>query len=91
VRFCVFLENDKTDLRQFFFSEFRRKHLFITIYIENHYTQPLSLPVRMETKLQIVDVAPKVVSAPGISWLPQPPTLCIFQRYWQIHKLLCEN
>jgi len=33
--FCVFLENDKTDLRQIFFSGFRRKHLFITIYIES--------------------------------------------------------
>jgi len=28
-RFLRFLENDKTDLREIFFSGFRRKHLFI--------------------------------------------------------------
>jgi len=38
-----FFENDKTDLRKFFFSGFRRKHLFIAICIENCCTRPLSL------------------------------------------------
>jgi len=38
--FCVFRENDKTDLRQIF-SGFTRKHLFITTCIEKHCTQPL--------------------------------------------------
>jgi len=32
--FCVFLENDKIDLHQFF-SGFRRKHLLIATCIEN--------------------------------------------------------
>jgi len=41
--FCVFLENDKTDLRQKFFSEFKRKQLFITICIEKHCTRPLKM------------------------------------------------
>jgi len=36
---CVFLENDKTDLREFF-SGFRRTHLFITTCIEKHCTRP---------------------------------------------------
>jgi len=36
----VFLENDKTDLRQFF-SGFRRKYLFITTCIEKHCTRSL--------------------------------------------------
>jgi len=39
--FCIFLKNDKTDLRQFF-SGFR-KHLFITTCIEKQSTQPLKL------------------------------------------------
>jgi len=34
-RFCVFPENNKTDLRQNF-SGFRTKHLFITTCIEKH-------------------------------------------------------
>jgi len=38
--FCVFLENDKTDLRQFFL-EFRRKHLFISTCIEKNCTGTL--------------------------------------------------
>jgi len=42
VLFCVFLENDKTDLR--LFSGFsRRKHLFITTFIEKHCTRPVSI------------------------------------------------
>jgi len=36
--FCIFLENDKTDLCQFFF---RRKHLFNTSCIEKQCTRPL--------------------------------------------------
>jgi len=38
--FCVFLENDKMDLCQIFFT-FRRKHLFIATCIEKHYTHGL--------------------------------------------------
>jgi len=38
--FCVFLENVKTDLRQNFFSGFRRKHLLITTCVEKHCTRP---------------------------------------------------
>jgi len=34
VGFCVFLENEKTDLRLIFFSWSRRKHLFNTTCIE---------------------------------------------------------
>jgi len=41
VRFCVFLENDKTDLRQNFLSGFKKKHLLITTRIEKHYTPGL--------------------------------------------------
>jgi len=42
IRLVVLEKNDKTDLRQLFFSEFRRKHLFITIYIETQCTRPLN-------------------------------------------------
>jgi len=40
---CVFLENDKTDLRQFFFlfQDLGRKHLVMTTYIEKQCTRPL--------------------------------------------------
>jgi len=43
VRFCVFLENDKPDLRHIF-SGFKRKHLFLFILtcIEKQYARPLS-------------------------------------------------
>jgi len=34
--FCIFLDNDKTDLCQFF-SGFKRKHLLITTRIKKHY------------------------------------------------------
>jgi len=37
---CIFLENDKTDLHQFF-PGFRKKDLFITTCIKKHYTGPL--------------------------------------------------
>jgi len=43
---CVFLvlfENDKTDLLQIFFSEFRRKHLLITTCIEKHCSRRLRI------------------------------------------------
>jgi len=40
--FCVFLENDKTNIFQFF-SGFKRKHLFITTCIEKHCTRPFNL------------------------------------------------
>jgi len=43
IKVCVFLENDETDLRQIFFSGFRRKHLFITPCIEKHCTRPLTV------------------------------------------------
>jgi len=42
IKVCVFLENDKTDLRQIF-PGFKRKHLFITTYIVKHCTRPLKL------------------------------------------------
>jgi len=45
IKVCVFLENDKTDLRQFF-SGFSRKHLLITTCIEKQCTQPLMLNVQ---------------------------------------------
>jgi len=41
--FCVFLENDKTNLRQIFFSELWRKHLFITAFIQKQCTRLLAL------------------------------------------------
>jgi len=39
--FCVFLKNDKTDVRPIFLV-FRRKHLFITTCIEKQCTRPLT-------------------------------------------------
>jgi len=39
--FCIFFENDKVDLCQFFF-EYRRKRSFITTCIEKNCTWPLS-------------------------------------------------
>jgi len=40
IQVCVFLENDKTDLRQIF-SGFKRKHFFITTCIKKHCIRPL--------------------------------------------------
>jgi len=39
IEVCVFLENDKTDLRQFIFRN-KKKHLFITTCIEKQCTRP---------------------------------------------------
>jgi len=36
INVCDFLENDKTDLRQIFFSGFKRKHLSITTCIKKY-------------------------------------------------------
>jgi len=64
--FSVFLENDKTDLRQFF-SGFRRKHLFITTCIEKHCTRPL----RVSTATPIRAVRPTVTKQNRELWYRQ--------------------
>jgi len=48
--FCVFLENDHTNLRQFF-SRFRRKHVYITTCIKN--TAPAFKPNCYSLKFKI--------------------------------------
>jgi len=53
IGFCVFLENDKTDLRQFFLR-FKRKHLFIAAYIEKHCTGTLTFTKEMTTQEVLV-------------------------------------
>jgi len=51
--FCVFLENDKMDLRQILF---RRKQFFITTCIEKQCTRPLSfILLTLAEKVQIMD------------------------------------
>jgi len=37
-----FIKNDKTNLRQIFFSGFRRKYLFKTTWIKKQCTQPFN-------------------------------------------------
>jgi len=41
--YCIFLENDKMDLRQIFFRILEEKTLIITTCIEKHCTRPLSI------------------------------------------------
>jgi len=65
--FCVFLEDESTDLRENFFSGFRRKHLIITTNVEKQCTPALNIAFDRYTSIGTVMHCILVISVPYMS------------------------